>query len=344
MLGLRAPLARLPPNRTLSRAHAGRVTRPDPGDPVSPVPSSVLDLIGNTPLVHLARLHEGPGRVLGKVEYLHPGGSVKDRAARAMIESAYARGALVRGQPVVEMTSGNMGAGLAVVCAVTGNPFTAVVSAGHSAERVRMLRALGAEVIQVPQVDGLPGRITGADIAAAARHARALARERAAYYVDQFGDPAGALAHERTTGPEIWRDAAGAVDAFVSVVGTGATFVGVSRFLKSRDARVRCLTVEPAGARVLAGLPVDEPKHVLQGAGYGSVPPGWDATLADGHLAVTDDEARRWRALLAEHEGIYVGHTAAANVCAASGLLRSGALPRGATVVTILCDTGLKYA
>lgn len=311
---------------------------------MSPVTPSALDLIGETPLVHLARVHEGPGRVLAKAEFRNPGGSVKDRPARAMIESAYTRGALVAGQPVVEMTSGNMGAGLAVVCAVKGNPFTAVMSAGNSPERARMLRALGAEVVAVPQVDGVPGSVTGADIDAAARHARALARARGAYYVDQFADDAGTLVHEHATGPEIWRDAGGAVDAFVSVVGTGATFMGVSRFLKSRDPRVRCFAVEPAGARALAGQPVTEPRHLLQGAGYGTVPPRWDRALVDGHLAVTDDEAIRWRQLLAEYEGLYVGYTAAANVCAASTLLRSGAVPRGGTVVTILCDTGLKYA
>jgi cysteine synthase A len=303
---------------------------------------SVLDAIGNTPLVHLARIRPGPGRILAKLEFLQPGGSVKDRTARQIIEHAYATGELHVGQPVLETTSGNMGAGLAVVCAVTGNPFTAVMSAGNSPERVRMLRGLGAEVELVPQLEGTPGRVTGRDLQAAGARAAELARERGAYFVDQFNNPAGIVAHEEGTGPEIWRDTGGAVDAFVAMVGSGGTFLGTSRYLKRCNPAIRCFPVEPTGARVLAGLSLTEPCHLMQGAGYGLVPGKWDRSLADGFLAVQDDVIAM-RARLARREGLYVGYTAAANVCAALQLFERREVGPEATVVTVLCDTGLKY-
>ena len=172
---------------------------------------SALEMIGNTPLVALKRLHPGPGTIFAKAEFVQPGGSVKDRAARQIIREAYASGKLAAGQTVVEMTSGNMGAGLAVVCNVTGNPFVAVMSVGNSIERVKMLRALGAEVVRTPQVDGAPGQVTGADIAAAAAQAREIARERNGYYVDQFNNPGGVHAHELGTAAQIRESAAARV-------------------------------------------------------------------------------------------------------------------------------------
>lgn len=304
---------------------------------------SALEMIGNTPLVALKRLHPGPGTVFAKAEFVQPGGSVKDRAARQIIREAYDTGKLVAGQPVVEMTSGNMGAGLAVVCNVTGNPFIAVMSQGNSPERVKMLRALGAEVVTTPQVDGAPGQVTGADIAAAVERARAIVRERNAYYVDQFNNPASTRAHELGTGPEIWSALGDRLDAFVAAVGSGGTFVGTSRFLKQCKPGLFCAAVEPAGAEVLAGHPVTKPRHLLQGTGYGSVPPHWDPRLADAFLAVTDEETSAFRQLLAAKEGLHVGFSAAANVCAAVKLIASGRLGHEPTVATVLCDTGLKY-
>jgi len=303
---------------------------------------SALDLIGDTPLLTLDRLHPGPGTLLAKAEFLQPGGSVKDRAAKRILELARAQGALQRGQPVVEMTSGNMGAGLAVVCNVLGHPFTAVMSAGNSPARARMMRDLGAEVELVAQVDGAPGNVTGKDIAAAAARAQTLAKERRAYYVDQFHNPGSVLAHAEGTGPELWRDTEGRLDAFVAIVGSGGTFVGTSRFLKHQDPRVRCVAVEPVGAEVLAGKPLTKARHVLQGTGYGSVPPLWDPKLADGFAAVTDAEAEEFRRRLATEEGLHVGFSSAANVCAAARELRDLGRPE-AWVATVLCDTGLKY-
>jgi cysteine synthase len=241
---------------------------------------SAAGLIGQTPVVELSRVWSGPGRILAKAEFMQPGGSVKDRAARAIIESARADGRLKPGAPVVEMTSGNMGAGLAVVCAALGHPLVVTMSAGNSPQRARMLEALGAEVILVPQIEGEPGQVTGPDIAAAARVAEKLAAERGGFY---------------------------------------------------------------AGCQVLAGQAVTKAKHLLQGAGYGSVPPMWEPELMSCSIAVSDEEATTWRQRLAIEEGLHVGFTAAANVCAATKMLSSGVLAPDATVATVLCDTGLKY-
>jgi cysteine synthase A len=307
------------------------------------ISTSALQLIGNTPLISLDRIYSGPGRLLAKGEFVNPGGSIKDRAARYIIRTAYLEGRLKPGQPVVEMTSGNMGAGLAVVCNVIGNRFTAVMSQGNSPERVRMLNSLGAEVVLVPQVNGNPGCVTGDDINAVQQKAISIAREKDAFFVDQFNNSGSTLVHEQETGPEIWEGLEGNVDAFVSGVGSAGTFVGTSRFLKNKNPQIICAAVEPAGAEVLAGKPVTKPKHILQGIGYGSIPPLWEIGLADLMIAVDDVSAENYRQLLAEKEGLYVGYSAAANVCASIRMIQDGILGNIPTVVTILCDTGLKY-
>jgi len=311
------------------RGGSAALTTPRPG---------ALTLIGAT---RIAILDVPGGRIAAKAEYLQPGGSVKDRAALFAIEGARRCGALSAGAPVIEMTSGNMGAGLAVVCGVLRHPFTAVMSAGNSVRRASMMRALGAEVVLVAQVDGTPGRVTGSDIAAAAAEARRLARERGAFYVDQFANRDCFAAHEATTGPEL-RAALDRIDAFVACVGTGATLLGTLRDLKRSDPRVRGVAVEPAGAAVLAGRSVTNPAHLLQGAGYALVPPQWDASLVDAFAGVTDEEAAAERRALARI-GLDVGYSSAANVAAAKRLLASGELRDGATVATALADTGLKY-
>lgn len=309
----------------------------------STITASTLDLIGGTPLIALDRVHPGPGRILAKAEFTQPGGSVKDRAARAILLAARADGRLAPGAPVVEMTSGNMGAGLAVACAALGHPLVVTLSAGNSPQRARMLEALGAEVVLVPQIDGLPGQVTGADVAAAAEAARRIAGQRGGFYVDQFHAPDGVRVHQDTTGPEIWEQSGGLVDAWIASVATGATFLGVAAALRARNPQIVCAAVEPDGCRPLAGQPVTKPRHVLQGTGYGTVPPHWDPGLMDLAVSVTDDEAERWRRLLATREGLHVGYTAAANVCAAAALLASGRLSADAVAVTVLCGTGLKY-
>lgn len=312
----------------------------------SPVFSSSLDLIGNTPLIELSRIYKGPGRILGKAEFIQPGASVKDRVALEVIQNARKSNLLAPGQPVVEMTSGNTGAGLAVVCNLLGHPFTAVMSAGNSPARVQMLEGFGAKVVLTPQVNGKPNSVTGQDIAAAVEEAKRIAAETNAYYVNQFQNPGCVSAHVHTTGPEIFRDTEGGVTAFVAGAGTGGTFIGTSQYLKSQNKNIFCAVVEPEGADILAGNPVVSPRHLMQGMGYGIPLPHWDPTVVDTFLTVSSEEATLFRKRLAQEEGLYLGFSSAANVCASIKLLESGQLPVAEsthTVVTILCDTGLKY-
>jgi len=305
--------------------------------------ASAIDLVGETPLLRLSRAYPGPGQIVAKAEFLQPGGSVKDRAAKGILLAALADGRLRPRMPVVEMTSGNMGAGLAVVCAALGHPLIVTMSSGNSPARAKMLEGLGAEVVLVPQVDGEPGRVTGADIAAASDRARRISDERSGFYVDQFNASEGILAHASTTGPEIWRQSDGTVDAWVATIGTAATFLGVAQYLRSVKPDVVCAAVEPESSRPLAGQAIVDPRHLLQGTGYGLVPPHWDPALADVFLSVTDEQAQYWRQRLATTEGLYVGYSAAANVAASAQLLASGSLPKQAIAATVLCDTGLKY-
>jgi cysteine synthase A len=305
--------------------------------------TTITGFICNTPLLELRNTWTGRGRLLVKMEYVQPAGSVKDRVALKMINDAYESGQLSKGQPVVEMTSGNMGAGLALVCGAVGNPFIATMSRGNSPERVRILKALGAEVVLVPQVEGSPGKVTGKDIGRAVEEAKKIAAERNAFYVDQFNNPSSVAAHYTTTGPEIWSDLEGRVDAFVAGVGTGGTFTGTSKFLKERSKDVFCAAVEPETAAILKKGYVEDPRHIIQGTGYGEVPPQWDPQLADDIITVSDAEVEEQTRLLAEKEGLYVGFSSGGNVCAAVKLLSSGRLKEDAVVVTVLCDTAYKY-
>jgi cysteine synthase A len=307
------------------------------------IAASASELIGRTPLVALDRIHRGPGRILAKAEFMQPGGSIKDRAALAILTAARSDGRLSPGGTVVEMTSGNMGAGLAVACAALRHPLVVTMSAGNSEARARMLAGLGAEVVLIPQVDGSEGRVTGSDIAVAADAARRIAIERRAFYVDQFHAFEPSRAHEAGTGREILSQAGCAIHGWVAAVGTGATFTGVARALKAASKDTWCAAVEPRGAAPLGGGLVHKPGHLLQGTGYGAIPPHWDPALMDESIEVSDDEATEWRHRLAAEEGLYVGFSAAANVCAASRLLNSGRLVRDAIVATVLCDSGLKY-
>jgi cysteine synthase A len=297
--------------------------------------------IGRTPLLQIPLPAGTPGTLLAKAEFLQPGGSIKDRAAAGCIEHGLATGALEPGQPVVEMTSGNMGSGLAVVCGVLGHPFTAYMSAGNSPRRADMMRALGATVVLVDQVNGLPGQVTGADIAAAEERARADAAGSGAWYADQFNNPGSVRAHETGTAEEIWAQTDGHVDAFVACVGSGGTLIGCGRGLKAHHPDVQILAVEPASARILATGSVSNPRHTLQGSGYGFVPPQWDPSVVDGCLAVDDATTAETREWLGRRCGLHVGFTAAANVAASTAWLtrQQAAL----TVETVLCDTGLKY-
>lgn len=304
---------------------------------------SVAATIGQTPLVALDRLARGlPGRVLAKLETVNPGGSVKDRIALAIIEAAERDGRLKPGGTVVELTSGNTGIGLAIVCAVKGYRMVAVMSEGNTVERRRMLQAVGAEVVLVPQVGRpRPGQVSGADLARVEAKTRELVKRRRAFRPDQFLNPTNVAAHEHGTGREIWEQTGGRVDAFCALVGTGGTFVGVARALKARKPAVRCYAVEPASAPVLAGKRVRNPRHKLQGGGYASVPPLWDPACCDGFLTASDAEALRVARRLGREEGICAGFSSGANVAAALALARRAS--PGAAIVTVIADTGLKY-
>ena len=307
---------------------------------------SIIDAIGNTPLVELkraVRILGLQGRLLAKLEYFSPGFSKKDRVALEMIREARRDGSLRPGQTVVELTSGNTGTGLAIVCRSLGHPLVAVMSRGNTPERARMMRALGAEVMLVDQAPGSPpNQVSGEDLALVEQKTGQVVRERQAFRANQFELAANALAHERFTGPELWEQSGGCVDVFLDFVGSGGCFSGVTRYLRGRNPEIRAYIVEPAGAAVLAGKPVQRSNHQLQGGGY-SLP---DLTLVDrslvsGYLQVTDDEAIAAARLLAAEEGIFGGFSSGANLAGAIQLLRKG--EQGATIAFLVCDSGLKY-
>ena len=290
---------------------------------------SVVEAIGRTPLVELSRLTRGlGGRILAKLEYLNPGFSKKDRIARQIVEDAEADGTLAPGQTVVELTSGNTGTGLAIVCSVKGYPFVAVMSRGNSAERARMMRALGAEVVLVDQApDSRPGEVSGSDLELVEEAARRLTRDRAAFRADQFRHPGNFRAHYLHTGAEILEQSGGRFDAFCDFAGTGGTFAGCAAAFREHNPAIQCFVVEP-----------DRPQHRIQGGGY-AMPdlPMLHQAPPDGVLTVSDEEAIAAARRVAQVEGIFAGFSSGANIAAALRLLP------GRTVVTVINDSGLKY-
>lgn len=305
---------------------------------------SVAEAIGDTPLVELQRIgRDVNGRILAKLDYLNPGFSKKDRIALQMIEDAETDGLLQPGQTVVELTSGNTGTGLAIVCGVKGYKFVAVMSRGNSVERARMMAALGAEVVLVDQLPGSqPGQVSGGDLAKVEETAQRIVRERHAFRADQFRLQSNFRAHYLHTGPEILRQSSGKIDAFCDFAGTGGTFAGCAAAFTEFKATIRCYLVEPAGAAVLAGKPVTDPNHPIQGGGY-SIPrlQMLRPEHIDGYLQVTDDEAIGCTRRLAREEGIFAGFSSGANLAAALQLLAGPC--KGRTIAIIMCDSGLKY-
>lgn len=305
---------------------------------------SVIDAMERTPLVDLSRLCaelELEGRILAKLDYLLPGFSKKDRAARAIVQAARAAGTLQPGQTVVELTSGNMGTGLAIVCGVLGHPFVAVMSAGNSVERARMMRALGAEVVLVPQEDGgVPGQVSGADLALVEAETQRITAARGAFRADQFRHPGNPAAHRTGTAPEIWEQSGGAVTAFCDFAGSGGTLGGAARFFAEHD--VRCYAVEPEGAEALAQGDTSRPDHPIQGGGYLMAKlTHLEGVPLSGTVAVSGTEARDHARLLARMEGIFGGFSSGANLAAGAELLRGA--EKGGTVAIVICDSGLKY-
>jgi len=306
--------------------------------------SSALETIGETPLVELSRITRGlEGRILAKVEYFNPGFSKKDRIALEMIEEAERDGRLTPGRTVVELTSGNTGTGLAIVCSLKGYPFVAVMSRGNTPERARMMAALGAEVVLVEQAPGArPGQVSGESLKRVEEATQRIVAERNGFRADQFSLMANMRAHYLHTGPEIIRQSGGAVDAFCDFAGTGGSFAGVTQALHEHNPEARCYIVEPAEAAVLAGLPACRPEHRIQGGGYAMAELAMlDGVKIDGYVQVTDEEAIGFTRRLAREEGLFAGFSSGANLAAAAKLLEGPC--RGRTFAVLLCDSGLKY-
>ena len=311
---------------------------------MNPLQPSVIQTIGQTPLVELSRITAGlNGRILAKLEYFTPGASKKDRIARQIIEDAEANGVLHPGQTIVELTSGSTGTGLAIVCGIKGYPFVAVMSKGNSMERARMMAALGAEVVLVEQLpDSIPGQVSGGDLELVEQETQRIVATRGAFRADQFNNLSNFRAHYLHTAPEILQQSPCPVDAFCDFVGTGGTFAGCAAAFKEANPSTQCFIVEPQEAAILAGCSVLNPNHRIQGGGYSMnnltfIRPEY----VDGFIQVTDDDAMEAARRLARREGIFAGVSTGANLAAAIKLLQGRC--KGKTVAIIACDSGLKY-
>ena len=301
-----------------------------------PLHASVLDAIGETSLVALHRVvPPGSARVVVKVEGGTPTGSMKDRMAQAMIAGAVADGRLRPGGTVVEYTGGSTGASLALVCAARGYRLRLVTSRAFSEEKLTQMAALGAELTLVESEGGL---ITKALFQEMIATARGLSEAPGSYWTDQLHNR-DSIAGYHPMGEEIWRQAAGAVDAFVQAVGTAASLTGVATVLRRHHPGVRIVAVEPGESAVLSGGPPGA--HRIEGIGIGYAPPLWDPALADEVVAVPTAEAEAMARRLAREEGLFAGTSSGANVVAA--LRVAARLGPGKTVATLLVDSGLKY-
>lgn len=297
--------------------------------------NNILQLIGRTPLVEAENLEKELGlqaRILVKLEYLNPTGSVKDRAAKSMIEDAENRGILKEGAVIIEPTSGNTGIGLAAIAAVKGYRMILTMPDTMSVERRNILKAYGAEIVLTPGAEGMSGAI---------KKARELASEIPDSFIPgQFENPANAAAHRVSTGPEIWKDTDGQVDVFVAGVGTGGTLTGVGEYLKEQKPEVKIVAVEPADSPVLSKG--TSGPHKLQGIGAGFVPEVLNTEIYDEIIPVESDDAFAAGKLLAKKEGILTGITSGAALWAAVELARRPE-NRGKTIVALLPDSGNRY-
>jgi len=312
---------------------------------VSEILQSIDCAVGWTKMVSLSRIVAGygvKGNIYAKMEYLNPGFSKKDRIAKAMIDEAESAGLLKKGQIVIELTSGNTGTGLAIVCAARGYRFIACMSAGNSIERARMMRALGAEVVIVPQAPGSPvGQVSGDDLALVELETRRLTEELGAFRADQFNLPANIHAHQYGTAREIIEQTGGDINAFVDFAGSGGTFAGCSKGLKEYNPNIKCYLAEPDSAAYYLGKGLTNKNHVIQGGGYSMELPLVEREYIDGVITVTDSEAVEYTRSLARLEGAFCGFSSGANVCAAVKLLHGEF--EGQSVVITLNDSGLKY-
>ena len=302
---------------------------------MSKIYNGALELVGNTPLVEVKNIEEELGleaRILVKLEYFNPAGSVKDRIAKAMIEDAEEKGLLKEGSVIIEPTSGNTGIGLASIAAVKGYRIILTMPETMSVERRNILKAYGAEIVLTEGAKGMKGAIEKAD---------ELAKEIPGSYIPgQFVNPANPEVHRKTTGPEIWKDTDGEVDLFIAGVGTGGTLTGVGEYLKSQNPDVKIVALEPASSPVLStgkGGP-----HKIQGIGAGFVPDVLNTTVYDEIFTVENDDAFATGKLLAKKEGILVGISSGA---ALYGVIELAKRPenKGKTIVALLPDTGDRY-
>lgn len=304
--------------------------------------SNIVESVGNTALVRLNRVvPAGGAEVLLKLEFDNPAGSVKDRIGRAMIDDAEHRGVIRPkgarspddpGSHIIEPTSGNTGIALAFVCAARGYRLTLTMPESMSLERRALLKHLGAGLVLTPAEKGMRGAIAKAD--------ELVASTPDAWMPQQFDNPANPAIHEMTTGPEIWADTGGKVDALVSGVGTGGTITGVTRFIRPRNPAFKAIAVEPDASPVISGGAPG--LHKIQGIGAGFIPRNLDTTLLNGIEKVSNDEAFEWSRRVAREEGILGGISTGANVCVAA---RLAALPeyKGKRIVTIACSFGERY-
>ena len=302
---------------------------------MSKIYNGALELVGNTPLVEVKNIEEELGleaRILVKLEYFNPAGSVKDRIAKAMIEDAEEKGLLKEGSVIIEPTSGNTGIGLASIAAVKGYRIILTMPETMSVERRNILKAYGAEIVLTEGAKGMKGAIEKAD---------ELAKEIPGSYIPgQFVNPANPEVHRKTTGPEIWKDTDGEVDLFIAGVGTGGTLTGVGEYLKSQNPDVKIVALEPASSPVLStgkGGP-----HKIQGIGAGFVPNVLNTTVYDEIFTVENDDAFATGKLLAKKEGILVGISSGAALYGAIELAKRPE-NKGKTIVALLPDTGDRY-
>jgi cysteine synthase A len=299
-----------------------------------PIADSIVDVVGRTPLVRLSRIAEGSGAtILGKLESMNPGGSVKDRIGMSMIAAAEAEGRIQPGRSVIiEPTSGNTGIALAFVCAAKGYRLILTMPETMSMERRALLRAYGAELVLTPGTEGMRGAI--------ARAQEIASGTEGAFIPQQFQNPANPDVHRHTTAEEIWADTEGEVDVLVAGVGTGGSITGVGQILRERRPGLRAAAVEPVDSPVLSG---GQPgPHKIQGIGAGFVPDVLDTGVYDEVVRCTADDAFAMARRLAREEGILVGISSGANVWASLEIARRPE-SQGKVIVTFLCDTGERY-
>ena len=302
---------------------------------MSKIYTSADQLIGHTPLlelVHIEKEENLEAKVLAKLEYFNPAGSVKDRIAKAMIDDAEAKGLLKPGSVIIEPTSGNTGIGLASVAAARGYRIIIVMPETMSVERRQLMKAYGAELVLTEGAKGMKGAIAKAD---------ELAKELPNSFIPgQFVNPANPAVHKATTGPEIWEDTDGKVDIFVAGVGTGGTVTGTGEYLKSQNSNVKVVAVEPASSPVLSQGHAGA--HKIQGIGAGFVPDVLDTKIYDEIITVENDDAFATGRLIGKHEGVLVGISSGAAVWAAIELAKRPE-NKGKTIVALLPDTGDRY-